>query len=145
MFSFPGLSEVAFIVETLTKIGEANLYAVRLLGQKAYAYGVTAWAFEHDMPVLPAEDATKLREWSSEHRVQVGACEWTRLGEAAMTAMLRRCTYHKIPSSDFKLLVRVTFRNQPKPLAEAIYRGFEAGMTDFGRGAHHSLRCDYPG
>lgn len=143
MFSVPGLSEVAFIVETLEKIGEANLYAVRMLGQKAYAYGVTAWAFEHAMPPLPAADAEKLREWSSEERVQVGAAEWVRMGEAAMTAMVRRCAAERIPSSDFKLLVQMSFE-QPRPFAEAIYRGFEEGMTAFDRGAHESLRCNYP-
>jgi hypothetical protein len=144
MFSFPGLSEVAFIVDTLAMIGEANLYAVRMLGRKAYAYGVTAWAFEHPMPALPAADAAKLRQWSSERRVRVGAGEWARMGEAAMMAMLRRCTENRIRSADFKLLVRMSFQNQPRLLAQAVYQGLQTGMTDFERGAHEALGCDYP-
>lgn len=144
MLSFPGLSELALIVETLSRIGEANLYAVRMLGRKAYAYGVTAWAFEQAMPPLPAGDAEKLRQWSSERRVQLGVAEWIRMGEAAMTAMLMRCVEARIQSSDFKLLLRLSCQNQPRLLAEAVYRGFEAGMTSFEQGAHESLRCNYP-
>ncbi|MBN1568467.1 MAG: hypothetical protein JXA73_11530 [Acidobacteria bacterium] len=141
--SFPGLSEIAFIIETLAKIGEANLYAVRMLGQKAYAYGATAWAFRHPMPPLPYADAQKLRQWSGERKVKLGEAEWSRMGEAAMTALLRRCTQQRIHSGDFKLLIQLSFDNQPTQLAKAIYRGFEVGTT-FERDAHRSLPCNYP-
>ena len=144
MFSVPGVSEIAFIVETLERIGDANLYAVRMLGKKAYAYGVTAWAFQDPMPPLPADDAEKLRQWADERHVQLGAAEWFQMGQAAMMAMLRACTAGRIQSGDFKLLLRLRFQNQPKLLAESIYRGFESEMTAFERGAHESLRCDYP-
>ena len=142
--SFPGLSEIAFIIETLTRIGEANLYAVQMLGRKAYAYGVTSWVFEQPMPPLPAADAAKLRQWSSERRVKLGEAEWRRMGDAARTAMLRRCAQEGIHSADYKLLVRLTFSNDPRSLAEAVYRGFEAGMTAFEKDAQRSLRCNYP-
>jgi hypothetical protein len=142
-FSFPGLSEVVFIIDTLAKIGEANLYAVRMLGQKAYAYGSTAWAFRHPMPPLPSGDAQKLRQWSGERHVRVGEVEWNRMGEAAMTALLRRCTQQRIPSGDFKLLLQLSFDNQPGTLAKAVYRGFEVGTT-FERDVHRTLVCNYP-
>jgi len=142
-FSFPGLSEVAFIIDTLARIGEANLYAVRMLGQKAYAYGATAWAFQHPMPPLPFGDAQKLRQWSGERHVRLGEAEWSRMGEAAMTALLRRCTQERIPSGDFKLLLRLSFDNQPSTLAKAVYRGFEVGTT-FERDVHSTLVCNYP-
>lgn len=142
--SYPGLAEIAFIVETLEQIGQANLYAVKMLGKKAYAYGVTAWAFQHVMPALPAADAQKLREWSHDRRVEQAAAEWHKMGEAAMLAMTRRCTYERIYSSLFKEWMRSSFHNHPKELAESIYRGFEVGMTAFERGVHRSLPCDYP-
>jgi hypothetical protein len=142
-FSFPGLSEVVFIIDTLAKIGEANLYAVRMLGQKAYAYGATAWAFRHPMPPLPSGDAQKLRQWSGERHVRVGEAEWNRMGEAAMTALLRRCTQQRIPSGDFKLLLQLSFDNQPGTLAKAVYRGFEVATT-FERDVHRTLVCNYP-
>jgi hypothetical protein len=142
-FTFPGLSEVAFIIDTLAKIGEANLYAVRMLGQKAYAYGATAWAFQHPMPPLPYGDAQKLRQWSGERHARLGEAEWNRMGEAAMTALLRRCTRQRIPSGDFKLLIQLSFDKQPTVLAKALYRGFEAGTT-FERDVHRTLTCNYP-
>ena len=141
--SFPGLSEVAFLIDTLFKIGEANLYAVRMLGQKAYAYGATAWAFGDSMPPLPSGDAEKLREWSGERRLKLGEAEWNRMGEAAMTALLRRCTEERLPSGYFKLLIQLSFERQPAALAKAIYSGFEVG-TAFERGVHQTLVCNYP-
>ncbi len=141
--SFPGLSEIAFIIETLSRIGEANLYAVRLIGQKAYAYGATAWTFQHPMPPLPSGDAQKLRQWSGQHRVQLGQAEWNRMGEAAMTALLRQCTSARIRSGDFKLLLTISCNHQPAALARAIYDGFEAATT-FERGVHQTLKCSYP-
>jgi hypothetical protein len=142
-FSIPGLSEVAFIIETLAKIGEANLYAVRMLGQKAYAYGATAWAFNHPMPPLPSADAQKIRQWSGGRHERLGQAEWSRMGEAAMTALLRRCTQEHIHSGDFKLLIRLSFENQPTSLAKAVYRGFDVG-TPFERDVHRTLECNYP-
>lgn len=142
--SLPGLSELCFIIDTLEKIGGANLYAVRMLGRKAYAYGATAWTFGHAMPPLPAADARRLEQWQGARRASLGAAEWRQMGDSAMTAMLRRCIEGRIHAADFKLLVRLSANNQPKLLAGSIYRGLQAGMSRFEQEAHETLRCDYP-
>jgi hypothetical protein len=143
--SVPGLSELAFIIDTLCIIGNANRYAVQILGHKAHAYGVAAWAFQHPLPSLPQRDAEKLRQWvSGAHRAELGAAEWVEMRDSAVRAMILRCAQNRIQAADFKLLVRLSFSNQPKELALALFKGFEATMTRWERDVHTTLICDYP-
>jgi len=86
-----------------------------------------------------------LRKWiSGERRAAQAGEEWVKMRDAAITAMTLRCARHKIPAADFKLIVRLRFKNQPKKLAQAVFTGFEAGMSGFEQEAHSKLRCDYP-
>ena len=144
-FSVPGLAELMFIIDTLCQISAANRYAVKLLGYKAYAYGVTSWAFRHQPPPAPKADLDKLREWiSGERRAALGAEEWTKMRDAAITAMTRRCAKHKIQAADMKWIIRHRFRNQPRKLAGAVAAGFQATMTSFESEAYGKLPINYP-
>ena len=143
--SLPGISEVLFILDTLHDIGKANLAAVDILGRKAYAYGVTAWAFRHSPPPVPPRDLELLSQWiSGERRAALGAIEWVKMRDAAITAMNRRCASLRIYAADFKLLLRLRYEENPQKLARAIYTGFVASASTFDREAHEALSCDYP-
>jgi hypothetical protein len=146
-FSVPGLSEVLFIVDTLCDIGKANLTAVKYFGHKAYAYGVTAWVFGHKPPPPPKKDLEKLQQWiSGDRRSKRAEEEWVKMRDAAIIAMIRRCTYNRIPSRLFKDWLRMKYEHQPKKLAQTIYTAFEATMslTPFEKEAHAKLKCNYP-
>lgn len=144
-FSVPGLAELMFIIETLCQISASNRYAVKILGYKAYAYGVTSWAFCHKPPPAPNADLDKLREWiSGEHRAALGAKEWVEMRDSAITAMTRRCAKLKIKAADMKWIIRHQFKNQPKKLAGAVAAGFQTTMSSFGSEAFKKLPVDYP-
>jgi len=139
------VSVPAQILSSLRDIGQADLLGIQFLGHKAYAYGVTAWAFRETPPEVPAADLQKLRSWvSGESRVEHAKKIWPQMRDAAVQAMDRASIDDGIPVKYAQMLVSARFDNDRKKLACAVYAAFETGLTPAQREMHRKLSCDYP-
>jgi hypothetical protein len=142
----PGVSELTFIVDTLIEIGKANRTLVEYVGQKAYAYGVTSWAFQHAPVNIPRADYDSvLTSTQGTLRAPAAALEWTRMRDAAIRGMILRCFDNRIPETVFKRLLQFRFRHEPNLLAKAIFAGLGATLKQTDRSVRDLyFKVNYP-
>jgi hypothetical protein len=100
------------------------------IAMRAYAHGVTSWAFEHDPPPLSETMRDRVREWDGDDAIPPLETAWTEAVLAAREKMEAATAGDAIKAARYRALLRAVGNGDAIELARALMQGMGQGLTD---------------